>query len=278
MMKHIGVVLTGALILGSGCFNAKTGSRRSLVYASWNIGHYAYGRDFKTRVNPEEAVGRKRAYRDFLESVGADVLGVCEYYDAFTTDQKIEARSAVFGNYRQAEIGPQEAWQWNALFFNGLTVLERKVRYYPKHVQNVYYLAVKVLLSDGEPAWFVQTHLDWGTCFKGHADDRADQMRVLIEDFKEERRVVIAGDFNIGDRGRDDVRRENTISTPEEFDVFAQAGYQLGNVANAPTCPTDNPTLPLDNIMAKGLKIVDFNIRPVGDLSDHNAISCRIVW
>ncbi|MBO7721724.1 MAG: hypothetical protein J6T01_04870 [Kiritimatiellae bacterium] len=234
------------------------------TYASWNIGHFAWGRSRASTIPPEQAGERGRAYRDFLDKVGAQVLGVCEFSEAFTTCGGISSEAAVFGRYSKCVKGPGHDYQWNAFCLNGFEIAETKIVEYPQHDQRVYYLAIKLKPSGAEPFWAVQTHLDWTTFKTGHEDDRKLQMKKLIDDFRNEPRVIISGDFNIG--------------FWEEYDVFMKAGYKLVNGDATPTYPSNNPKSPLDNIMIKGMDFKDARFMPAGDLSDHDLVSCTVVY
>lgn len=264
-MKLFKFITLTTVIMLCGCGSLP--GTRSIGYASWNIGHYAWGKDWKTHVSPEEADARSTEYKAFICETGADILGVCEYFDKFTTDGKREANIDVFGDYKYHEIGKRESWQWNAYFFNGLKVKERKVEYYPMHTQDVYYLALCVELG-GEDVWFVQTHLDWSA-----ETIRATQLQKLVDDFKDSPRVVISGDFNIGHR-----EKGKYSPTPEEYGIFLANGYVLANDGLVMTAPSNHPYAPLDNIIVKGLRIDNVRFHNAGKLSDHNAISCRLYY
>lgn len=259
-------------------FAAAADGAVSFRFVSWNIGHYAYGRWKDTRVAESNAVVRAWTYNGFLNELGADVLGICEYSENFTSNGAHKASQALFGRYREQHIGPRESWQWNAVFLNRFKVLEKRIRHYPKHHQNTYYIAVKVDLGGNRPAWFVQTHLDWGNYLPGHEDDRNDQMRILMEDFRNEKRVVIAGDFNTlkwfppAKKGGNWWDRAN----PEEFQKFVKAGYTLAHAGDRMTAPTHKPTMGIDNVIVKGFKMTDVVIHDCRDLSDHMAVGCTL--
>lgn len=245
----------------------------SFRYSSWNIGHYAYGRWRDTRVAETNAVARAKEYNDFLDKLNAKVLGICEYSGNFTSNG-VQAASAVFGRYRNQHIGPQESWQWNCQFLNGFKVLERRKKHYPKHHQRTYYVATKVDLGEGLDAWFVQTHLDWGNYLEGHEDDRNDQIRILIEDFKNEPRVVISGDFNVLTWHRTDEGKYWETDNPAEFQTFVKAGYTLANDGSIKTAPTHKPSMAIDNVIVRGFKISCVEVTDCGTLSDHMPVSC----
>lgn len=247
----------------------------SFRFMSWNIGHFAVGKSYKSTILEEDAEARGAAYRKHLDDIGADVVGICEYSDLFTTNGTVRASDAVFSRYPNKEIGPSHFYQWNALFWGEYPLLEKRVVPYPEHVQHTYYVAVRLDIG-GTDVWFVETHLDWDLTSEGHARDRLSQMEKLIEDFRDAPRVVMAGDFNVGTRDVDGQKLPKVIPAPEEYDIFVRAGYALANADGSPTFPSSHPRHPLDNIIVKGLRVSDTRIHPSGDLSDHNAISCLL--
>ena len=89
-------------------------------------------------------------------------------------------------------------------------------------------------------------------------------MRELIETFAGTDRVLILGDWNAYDYAY--------------FDLFADAGYTLGNRNEIPTCTggaTNDLEWAVDNMVAKGLTINDFRGEPT-TLSDHIAVVATI--
>ena len=277
-MMKVNISLLAALGAGLACGIVgcrSVGCTTRFVYATWNIGHYSWGGSWKSTVSPEDGERRAADYRAFLDRIGADVVGVCEYAEDFTTNGSMKASAALFGGYPGRSIGPSRSYQWNAQFWKGFGALERKTVDYVERHQKVYYQATRLEIG-GEDVWIVQTHLDWTTFMKGFERYRERQMQKLIDDFRDKPRVIISGDFNVGDRGANGVRREKMIPAPEEYDVFVRAGYALANSNGTPTCPSGKPTQPLDNIIVKGLDISDVRFHPAGDLSDHDAVSCTL--
>ena len=277
MMKvNIGLLIALGAGLACGIVGCRSvGCTTRFVYATWNIGHYSWGGDWKSTVRPEDGERRAADYRAFLDRIDADVVGICEYTEDFTTNGSMKASAALFGGYPGRSVGPSRSYQWNAQFWKGFGALERKTVDYVERHQKVYYQATRLEIG-GEDVWIVQTHLDWTTFMKGFERYRERQMQKLIDDFRDKPRVIISGDFNVGDRGANGVRREKMIPAPEEYDVFVRAGYALANSNGTPTCPSDKPTQPLDNIIVKGLDISDVRFHPAGDLSDHDAVSCTL--
>ena len=97
-------------------------------------------------------------------------------------------------------------------------------------------------------------------------------MKKLIEDFRGEPNVVIAGDFRVGVR----IPGKRCFPAPEEYKVFENAGYELANLFGTATYPVDSPIQPIDNIIVKGVGISEVRFMEAGRLSDHLAISCLL--
>ena len=100
--------------------------------------------------------------------------------------------------------------------------------------------------------------------------DRQKQMEKIIADFRDERNVVIAGEFRVGVR----VPGKRCFPAPEEYEVFTKAGYELANKFGTGTYPVDSPLQPIDNIVLKGVGISEVRFIEAERLSDHLAISC----
>jgi len=262
---------SASLVLVGGCQSSRT--HRCLRIASWNIGHYSLGIGPVSTITSEEAKRRSENYRDFLKEVGADFVGVCEYSEAFDIGEKTSARQVVFGDYLQQTVGPGRSYQWNAQFWKGLPAKESRVVDYEKRHQQVYYVASRLDIG-GDDVWFVQTHLDWTTFVNGHEDDRASQMRALIADFRDAPRVVVAGDFNVGIRFAD--RSRPSLDNPDEYKLFAEAGYTLGNDGRFKTFPAGACSKSLDNIIVRGMSLENFLVWDRPDLSDHALVSADL--
>ena len=240
----------------------------SFRFATWNIGHFSWGRSSEPTVTSAEAARQGGEYRRFLRTMDADVLGVCEFSDNFTCDGTERADEFVFSAYPRSAKGPKRAYQHDAVFYRRFRVLDRRQKFYPRHLQDTYYQAVKLDVF-GRGVWFVETHLDWKVWERGHEGDRIDQMRTLIADFASEPFVVIGGDFNVTAMGPDGKRR----FTVEQYGLFANAGYRM---ANDGTVATAKRGAPLDNIFVRGLKMREVAFHKAGDLSDHDAVSCTL--
>ena len=208
----------------------------------------------------------------FIDSVGADVVGITEYSENFTTNGSMKASTALFEGYAKS-VGPAKGDVCNAIFFKSAKAakIDEKDVFFERHFEDTYYKAVKLNVS-GVPVWFVQTHLDSNTYLSGHSKDREEQMKKLIEDFRDEPHVVIAGDFRVGVR----VPGKRCFPAPEEYKVFEKAGFELVNLFGTGTYPVESPIQPLDNIIVKGAGISEVRFLDADHLSDHLAISCNL--
>lgn len=280
---------TGALVHYQGVIGEKKGCEcvaqgsgvkadegKVFTFASWNAGHFSLGKRSVSTIADAEGPARAKAYSDFLDEVGADIIGIAEYSEYFTSGSRMQAGGAVFGRYASGVVGPWHDYQWNAQFWKGFAFVTTKTVEYPQHDQRVYYLATRLKVL-GEEIVFVETHLDWRTFLPGHENDRKRQMQRIVDDFKDEDCVVIAGDFNIGLRDG----KGKTIDNPSEYEVFEKAGFTLGNDGRYKTCPAGmtndaEQSYALDNVIVKGLDILEFKIFDRPDLSDHALVRARL--
>ena len=239
-------------------------------FVNWNIGHYGNGEAEVSPIPEADGPAQAAKFAAFIAGFDADVFGISEYSENFTTNGSIKASKALFRGYNKV-VGEQSGNICNALFFKRYPVLERKTKAFNDRFEDTYYLAVKLDVN-GTPIWFVQTHLDSHIYLEGHSKDRANQMLQLIEDFKDEPRVVISGDFSVGIR----IPGGNCFPAPEEYKVFEDAGYELVNVNGTGTYPCENPSQPVDNVIVKGLGIGEVHFTaPIG-LSDHLSVFCSL--
>ena len=261
MLRYVFTIAVYVLLMQE-CIKAET-----IRFASWNIGHFALGRGCESNIAIDATDARGVDYRRFLDAVNADFIGIAEYSHDFASNGSVKAPDMVFRRYAKRVIGPQHTYQWNAQFWNDGEFVETRTKYYRKHDQRVYYVATRIRIG-GREVVFVQTHLDWRTMLEGHEDDRADQMRTLIADFQNERRVVIAGDFNVGIRADG----QKTLDNPEEYKVFEEAGFVLGNDGHHKTYPAGRTEYAYDNIIVKGMRLSGFRVVDCPELSDHTLV------
>ena len=229
----------------------------SFVFATWNIGAFAYscgGRDAVGTAAHAEAVRRRLAAMD------ADIIGLVEFNPDFRMGG--ETAQEVFGSaYRNAAVGPLLGGNCNALFTRTFPVSGKRCHEYAERRQKRYFMACEVDIC-GARTTVVQTHLDLVD------EPRRNQIACLLEEFGSLKNVIIAGDFN--------------VSHEDELAPFANAGFAMANASTFGRFRTHRRrdtsyTTAIDNVFAKG-----FDIRDVWTdddsmlLSDHRVLLCRL--
>ena len=269
-MRNI-ILAFAVACVAAGCATKQV-ERASFRFMHWSVSHFSEGGYSVASIPESEGKAMAEKYVKFLDSVDADVVGISQYNEDFTTNGSMKASTALFGGYEKA-IGPAKGDICNAIFFKSgkATKIEEKTVFFERHFEDTYYKAVKLNVS-GVPIWFVQTHLDSNTYLSGHGKDREEQMKKIISDFRDEPYVVIAGDFRVGVR----VPGKRCFPAPEEYRVFEKAGFELVNLFGTGTYPVESPIQPLDNIVVKGVGISEVRFLDADHLSDHLAISCKL--
>ena len=269
-MRNI-IIAVAVAFVAAGCATNHV-EQTSVRFLHWSVSHFGDGTHSVASIPESKGKEMAAKYVKFLNSVDADVIGITGYDENFTTNGSMKSATAVFGGYEKA-VGPAKGDVCNAIFFKPgkATKIDEKDVFFERHFEDTYYKAVKLNVS-GVPIWFVQTHLDSNTYLSGHGKDREAQMKKIIEDFRNEPYVVIAGDFRVGVR----IPGKRCFPAPEEYKVFEKAGYELANLFGTGTYPVDSPIQPLDNIMLKGLGISEVRFIEADRLSDHLAISCLL--
>lgn len=243
--------------------------------AVWNIGHFSGGNEPKSAVTQEKLEKATAAFGAYIDTLGADVLGICEHSAMFcNADQPpisgpVFAKDALFKGYSFSYEGAQHRYSANAVFSKAPIDVRRKLFSCNEtakitHTDLIrasdYYYLKGTLLLDGTPVTLVICHLAFD--MKRDPDTvNLDQCKELIEVLKTEERVVIAGDFNC---------REFA-----SFRLFADAGYTLANDGSIDTCPTASKNRALDNILVKGLSVSNARAYETS-LSDHYAITADV--
>lgn len=255
----------------AGCAT-RTVERAQVRFLHWNVSHFGDGSASVATIRPGDGKAMAEKYSKFIGSVGADVVGLCSYDENFTTNGSMKSAEAVLPGYAKV-VGPARGNMCNAVFYKptALAKTDGRIVEFPMRYESAYYTAVK-LEAGGVPVWFVQTHLDSHTYLSGHAKDREMQMKKLIEDFKDEPNVVIAGDFCVGIR----IPGKRCFPAPEEYKVFEDAGYSLANLFGTGTYPVEHPLQPVDNIIMKGVSVSEVRFLEAERLSDHMAVSCLL--
>ena len=235
----------------------------TLVVAQWNIGHFSLGTSSSTKIRKEEAQLMIKEYRSFLDTLGATMIGVCEYEPFFSLAGE-DTKFALFDNFTFRSIGHKYSYNCNALF-STIPIKSSYIRLFPESVQSRYYLE-STLTMNGEVVLFVETHLDWNEGLKG-ANYREKQISVLSEKYSKYSHVIICGDFN--------------VSHESEYSPFLKSGYSLANTdcyGTFFTYPAQKPTQAIDNIIVRGFKIDSVDTINDDELSDHSLLRATLVF
>jgi len=240
----------------------------SLRIATWNIGHFSMGKKPDSTITDANYTASGEKYRSFIQNgLDADIIALQEYSAKFTPSYG--TAESLFSNYSFCKEGVQSRYSCNAIF------AKRPISNIQAHefacnktatithtnliaATDYYYMTADVKIG-GETVKLVTAHLAFDNNKKPDTVN-LNQIKELIEVFKDEERVVFVGDWNA-----------KVFST---FDLFTDAGYTLANT-DSTLYTINNGNLSLDNIIYKGVKVSDFTLCG-SDLSDHYALSCTV--
>ena len=253
---------------------ARRAAARSFTFATWNIAHYSCGKTYPSTISAADMPKYKAAYAAFLDRADASVIGICEdswFCDAAGT---LTARETIFPRYTGFASERTRPYDYNSLYWKDAECLDSGRRMFWKTTEPRFYRWARLRIG-GREVVVVEAHLEWNITLPGHMDDRKDEIRQIIEDFKNEPRVVIGGDFNTSLMMSDG---KTEINTPEDYEAFRKAGYVAAHWGTINTWPSVKPTLSIDNIFAKGLWIDDVEVFGDVALSDHWLMRCRLTF
>ena len=229
-----------------------------IKYGTWNIGHFSMGTDTITTITPEQKEEKQLAYRNFLNSLNLDVLGVCEDDPIFCKDGT-RSDVAVYSLFKFLTEGTKYGYNCNSYYHNLGEPINDEMVFFPASSQ-VRYLHEVEFVVNGKKVVFAETHLELTSV------DRATEINAIINRYSDYDYVVISGDFNVAD--------ELT-----ELQPFVDAGYTLalmGYVGAIPTYSNINPHLCIDNVIVKGFAVSNVAVHDTTDLSDHKLVSCDL--
>ena len=244
----------------------------ALIIAQWNIGHFSNGVSTKSKINGSNFEQKKNDFQALILSIPADVYCINEYSVDFGIDSQQEkhiAEKILFSEYPHLFIGHQRGYSCNAVFSklnldevneleyncNQTAIITHSSAIKAKH----YYFIESIIKYKNVDIKLVNTHLAFD---KNNTEVALNQIRELIERYKDEEYVVLCGDWNTG---------------ASSFKLFSEAGYQLGNHGVFGCFITrDVSKGSMDNIIAKGLEIVDFRVVN-SKLSDHKPVVAALI-
>lgn len=225
-----------------------------LRYLHWNIGHYANGNDCKSTITAADYETKKQAYRQLFAKYHADIVGICEWSSIFYGDEK--AIDAFMQPYNYHYIAPTEKAYIGVALHSIFPLTElhevQLTRGYTAY-EGVFYIGGKKVIV-------CECHLPWQSSELNEASQQ-----ILLDRYKNEERVLIAGDFNF---------RE--IDRVQSYQRFIDSGFETANCGyfgNKMTCyHVATCSFYLDNIFVKGGKILNTQVEqvtPDGYSHDH---------
>ena len=240
----------------------------SFTLATWNIGHFSGGANKNSSIKESEYAEKKAQFRDFIyQGAAADVFALNEYSAKFTTSPARYARNELFQDYTTRYEGKQSNYSCNAVY-SDLDIRNITTHDYVCNqsatithttaikASDYYYITADISIG-GKMVKLVSTHLAFDTN-KNPDTINQDQIRELIDLFRNEERVILLGDWN--------------VRAFSYFNLFTAAGFSLANTNEKVYTYSASS---LDNIVYKGVEISDFTLLGT-NLSDHNAIKCRV--
>ena len=270
-MKAILIFLSASVLA---VVTARPDNAVSFTFGTWNIAHYSCGKTYPSNISTADLPKCISKYADFLDLADVSVLGVCE--DSWFCDAagSVTAREKIFPRYSGAANERNRPFDYNSIYWTNAVCVASGRRMFKKATEPRFYRWARLIVS-GHEVMVVEAHLDWNITLPGYEDARVRQIQELIDDFKNERCVVIGGDFNTS-RMLPDGKTE--IDVPEDYEAFRAAGYVGAHWGTIKTWPAAKPFLTIDNIFAKGLSISEVRTLSDDALSDHALMRCRLTF
>ena len=243
--------------------------RKGFTLAIWNIGNFSNGATSKSTIdiikNPDV---EQKYYHLINKELSPDVFVLNEYDPVFYKDREgkdVFTDTVLFDSYKYRFVGPNW-WKCNAIFSRF------KIKNLEENNIVCYFTAHKSIKDDVKVSkrktYYLETLVDVrGSCIKivvVHIDHsqtvssvyQQAQIAELIEKYKDEKQLIICGDFNTHNLSR-----------------FQNAGYSIVNDGTFKTYPSKGHAI--DNVVYKGVKISNVHMQST-TLSDHNPLICKV--
>lgn len=245
----------------------------TIVIGQWNIGHFSGGENPNSKIKGNNYSTLLEECRGVISSMSADIVSLNEFSIILGTDKsnkQHKTEDVVLNEYCYKYIGHQSGYSCNALF-STIELINSQEREYvcnqTAHITHTsaikatdYYLIESRIRLKNAEVVLVTTHLAFDTSNK---DVACNQIREIIEYYKDADHVILCGDWNIFD--------------VTYFSLFTDAGFQMANHGKFGDFVTWQGGAVLDNIIVKGYDIVDAKmLRVTPILSDHNPIIAKI--
>ena len=116
-MRNI-IFAVAVACVAAGCATKQV-ERTSVRFLHWSVSHFSDGTYSVASIPESEGEKMAAKYVKFLDSVDADIVGITEYNEDFTTNGSMKASTALFKGYEKS-VGPFPArlWQWRQLRSN----------------------------------------------------------------------------------------------------------------------------------------------------------------
>ena len=242
---------------------------RHFTLAIWNIGNFSNGATSKSTIDIMKDPDVKQKYYHLInEDLNPDVFVLNEYDLVFYKDRdgiEVFTDPVLFDSYKYRFVGPNW-WKCNAIFSRFKiknSDSDSIVRYFTAHKsikddvkvskRKTYYLETIVDVR-GSCIKIVAVHIDHSQTIASVYQQA--QIAELIEKFKDEKQLIICGDFNT-----------------HNLSKFQKAGYSIANDGSFKTYPLKGHAI--DNIVYKGDVVSNVQMRST-TLSDHNPLMCTI--
>lgn len=245
-------------------YKRRTVEMAKIRMAHWNIGGFVYT-DWvvggPTHVIPaEDAPEYAQKYRELLNGINADLIGIAEYNPAFSAANWV-TKDVIFQCFNFIYEGTKTGANCNSVFGNIMEWVGQEEIKFTASSYNRYYTHVTARFM-GENVHIVEAHLD-----HTYNQMRVAEISQLIADMSPYRYVIVVGDFNTGD--------EETIET--ELAAFTNAGYKMFNDGYIGLVITSLTQEYVDNIVTKGFAMSNIQVsQESGTLSDHLLIYCDL--
>ena len=243
--------------------------RKGFTLVIWNIGNFSNGATSKSTIDITKDPDVKQKYFHLInKDLSPDVFVLNEYDPVFYKDKEgkeVFADSVLFDSYRYRFVGPNW-WKCNAIFSRF------KIKNLEENNIVCYFTAHKSIKDDVKVSkrktYYLETLVDVrGSCIKivvVHIDHsqtvssvyQQAQIAELIEKYKDEKQLIICGDFNT-----------------HNLSKFQNAGYSIANDGTFKTYPSKGHAI--DNVVYKGVKISNVHMQST-TLSDHNPLICKV--
>lgn len=238
------------------------GENSQYTIVTWNLGHFSKGKKTYSTIDESNYDSSyDELQRVLRDSINADIVCLNEYSDEFGTDgshHKRLTKDLFFSSYTYSEIGPLLGFSCNS-FFSNLKVKNTKLRLFEisktvaermPRAENYYYWEGDIYLNN------IKVKLVCAHTTSSAPALCQSQISELLNRYRKCERVIMCGDWNT-----------------EDFSLFKNSGYDLGNDGSLKTFPSKKYAL--DNIAVKGIEISEVKMVKT-DLSDHYPLVCRI--